>query len=139
MKNLLSAAIEFATRKHEGQFRIDGQPYIAHPLGVADLMDEMPAKVVAILHGVLEDTDTTEEDIRALGVTNDMMTALRLLTHDWEKATYEEYVAKIKGNPLARAVKLADLRYNIATIDQVPEPKRTQLRTRYLWALEFLK
>ncbi len=136
--DLLKKAIAFATEKHEGQFRIDGLPYITHPLGVAELLHDMKAKIVAVLHDVLEDTNATEEEIAALGVNEESIAALRLLTHDWNTATYEEYVENISHDPLAKAVKPADLQYNMATIDDVPEPKRTQLRTRYLTAQKFL-
>jgi GTP pyrophosphokinase/guanosine-3',5'-bis(diphosphate) 3'-pyrophosphohydrolase len=69
-KETVERAVEFASRKHEGQRRKTGEPYIVHPLWVANRLAEMnmdTATVVAgVLHDVVEDTDTTVEEIEKL-------------------------------------------------------------------------
>lgn len=77
MKELYERAHAFAERKHSGQLRKDGLPYITHPETVAAAFDYSVEKIVAILHDVLEDTDATEAEIRTLGCTDEMLEALR--------------------------------------------------------------
>lgn len=60
---------------------------------------------------MVEDTPLTFADLRERGVAPEVIEALKLLTHD-ESVPYLEYVRSLKPNPLARAVKLADLRHN---------------------------
>ena len=65
--NLLAAAFHFAYQKHEGQFRASGEPYIIHPIAVADLLHEIGASAAVIatgfLHDVVEDTEVTANEI----------------------------------------------------------------------------
>jgi GTP pyrophosphokinase/guanosine-3',5'-bis(diphosphate) 3'-pyrophosphohydrolase len=67
---LVKKAIEFADKKHSGQTRKSGEPYIVHPLAVALKLAQMkmdiPTVVAGILHDVLEDTDATEQEIKEL-------------------------------------------------------------------------
>ncbi len=64
---LLAAAFDFAFQLHEGQFRASGEPYIIHPIAVADLLRDIGASAGVIaagfLHDVVEDTDVTPEQI----------------------------------------------------------------------------
>ncbi len=66
---LLASAFDFAFQLHEGQFRASGEPYIIHPVAVADLLREIGASAAVIaagfLHDVVEDTEVTPEDIEA--------------------------------------------------------------------------
>ena len=66
---------------------------------------------MALLHDVLEDTDTTAEELLACGVTPKQLQALLLLTHAKEEP-YLAYLARVKDNPLALAVKMAELADN---------------------------
>jgi len=132
----------FAETKHRGQFRDGGKPYITHPEAVAATFDDGPEKITAILHDVLEDTDATAEEIRAMVTAGGIkpepfMEALRLMTHAPEMP-YMEYIKAIAENPIARRVKLADLKHNMSTLDELPEPCRGLLKSRYVEALEYL-
>ncbi|WP_411872473.1 RelA/SpoT family protein [Vulcanococcus limneticus] len=66
---LLAAAFDFAFQLHAGQFRASGEPYIIHPIAVADLLRDIGASAAVIaagfLHDVVEDTQVTPEDIEA--------------------------------------------------------------------------
>ena len=68
--DLLKKAIDFATKKHEGQMRKSGEPYITHPLSVAALLVEWgmdtDTVVAGVLHDTLEDTDTTLAEIEEI-------------------------------------------------------------------------
>jgi hypothetical protein len=108
---MLEAAIRIATEAHAGQRDKSGQPYITHPLRVMARVQEPAAQVVAVLHDVVEDTRTTLDDLRAAGFTDEVLDALRLVTHD-KAEPYADYVVRCMANPIARAVKLADLEDN---------------------------
>ena len=112
----LQRAIEIAVSAHKGQTRKDGSPYILHPLRLMMSVDSTVEKIVAVLHDVVEDTDVTAEQIRSEGFSEDVLEALRLVTHD-SGEPYDEYIARIRANPIARAVKLADLRDNSNTFE----------------------
>ena len=108
-------AYEFAKRQHEGQYRVSEEPYIIHPLEVAcilaDLECDTPSICAALLHDVLEDTDITVEDLTRIGISDRQIAALKLLCHD-DSVPYLEYVQAIRGDQIARKVKLADLHHN---------------------------
>lgn len=108
----IEIALELAIESHRGQIDKYGQPYILHVLGVAARCRTMEEKTVAFLHDVVEDTDTTLDDLRKLGFSERIVVAVGLLTrHKGEN--YEAFVERIAPDPLARAVKLADLEDNM--------------------------
>ena len=76
-------------------------------------VDGEEEKMTAILHDVVEDTDVTMDELRALGLPESVLTAVSLLTHDKDAVPYDDYVKNLKSNPIARAVKMADLRHNM--------------------------
>lgn len=112
MGNLpLSRALQIAMSAHEGQVDRACKPYILHPLTVAASMDTEAGFITALLHDVLEDSDYTAKDLRQAGFPAFIVEALCLLTRDKDEP-YMDYIRKIKGNNLARVVKLADLKHN---------------------------
>ena len=117
-----SKVLEFAMQKHEGQVDKSGKPYILHPIEVALSLYKESDKVVALLHDILEDTDATVEDLVALGLEDYEIEAVRLLTKP-HKEDYMHYVRRVAENPIARRVKMADLRHNmdITRLDVVTE------------------
>ncbi|RMH60267.1 MAG: HD domain-containing protein [Calditrichaeota bacterium] len=108
----LEKALRIALDAHAGQKQKNGEPYILHPLRVMMHMATMKGKVAALLHDVLEDSDWTEERLRAEGFSVDVLLAVRLLTHLPEQS-YEAYIHGLEDNPLARKIKLADLTDNM--------------------------
>ncbi len=114
----IEIALEFAMNKHKGQLDKGGAPYIGHVIRVAERVKSDEEKIVALLHDVVEDTNTTLEDIKSLGVGEEIIKAIDLLTHK-KDADYDEYIRNIAGNALAKSVKLADLADN-------SDPKRME-------------
>lgn len=111
--NLLETALAFALDVHQGQRDRAGQPYILHPLHLMSQMDTEDERLVALLHDTIEDSDRTLADLQALGLPAHVLEAIALLTHDKQAMSYEDYVARLQPNSLARKVKLADLRHNM--------------------------
>ena len=108
---MLIKALGIAIRAHHGQKDRAGKPYILHPITVALKMDTKDEFITALLHDVMEDSNYTAEDLREAGIPEHIIEALLLLTHD-KNEDYLKYVAKIKKNELAKAVKLGDLQHN---------------------------
>lgn len=104
-------ALKLCFEAHKNQTDKSGLSYVFHPFHLAEQMSDETSTVVALLHDVVEDTDYEPADLRAMGFPADVLEALALLTHDKE-TPYLDYVARIRSNPTARAVKLADLRHN---------------------------
>ena len=115
-------AIRLMFEAHKNQTDKTGLPYVFHPFHLAEQMTDEKTTVAALLHDVVEDTDMTLNDLRKMDFGDDVIAALTLLTHD-ERVPYMDYVAEIKKNPIARAVKLADLRHNsdLTRLDVVDE------------------
>lgn len=115
----LERAIEIAARAHEGARDKGGSPYILHPLRVMMRQDTDEARMAAVLHDVVEDTDITLEDLRGkAGLPEAVLRALELVTMRKDGAgenldTYEEFIERCAADPVARAVKLADLEDNL--------------------------
>ena len=134
-------AYQTAAEAHCGQVDKAGNDYINHPLTVAaQVQDDVSAVIVALLHDTVEDTALTLDDLRTkIPLTEAESEALKLLTHD-ERIPYLEYVAAIKSNPLARRVKIADLRHNsdLTRIDN-PSPKDFARVEKYRAALKLLE
>ena len=104
-------AIRLMFDAHQYQVDKSGLPYVFHPFHIAEQMQDEATTIVALLHDIVEDTDYTLEDIRAMGFSDEVCAAIDLMTHR-DGVPYMEYVRNIKSNPLAAAVKLADLLHN---------------------------
>ena len=115
-------ALCLAYEAHRGQVDKSGVPYVFHPLHLAEQMEDEDSIVAALLHDVVEDTDYSLEDLRSMGFPEKALEAVALLTHD-PAEPYLSYVARVKENPVARRVKLADLRHNsdLGRIDRVTQ------------------
>ena len=98
---------------HKDDVDKGGYPYVMHPFFLAFQMDEENAVCVALLHDVIEDHGDkyTFEKLKEEGFNEEIITALKLLTHD-KAVPYMDYVKEIGKNELARKVKIADLKHN---------------------------
>ena len=130
-------AMRLCYEAHHGQTDKAGVPYVFHPFHLAEQMTDEDSAVAALLHDVAEDTEYTLEDLAAMGFSARVLEALRLLTHD-PSVPYLEYVASLKGNPIARAVKLADLAHNSDPTRLPPELRNPEREERYRRAMELL-
>ncbi|WP_054738816.1 HD domain-containing protein [Cellulosilyticum ruminicola] len=111
----LRMALELAYEKHKDQVDKSGKPYFLHPIYVAyNEHIKGKAKIVAILHDIIEDTDVTEEMLLEMGFDKDIVEAIVLLTRD-KAVDYFSYVRQIRdsNNPYAYWVKLSDLENNM--------------------------
>ena len=89
---LTKKAMKLAYRAHCGQADKSGVPYIYHPIHLAEQMTDEYSNVVALLHDVVEDTSVTFDDLEREGYPEEVLSALKLLTHD-EAVPYLDYVA----------------------------------------------
>lgn len=130
----------YAEQKHAGQVDKAGRPYLEHVLHVAARVEGDTAKIVAMLHDVLEDTDATVDELRALGADDEVIEALSLLRHK-HGIPYVEYITALARHPLARVVKLADIADNSdeARLALLPERTRDRLVCKYQQALQILQ
>ena len=103
-------AMIIAYNAHMGQVDKSGIPYIYHPIHLAEHLRKEEECIVAILHDVVEDTKITFEQLEK-EFPEEIIAALKLLTHD-DSVEYMDYIRKLKNNPIARNVKLADLKHN---------------------------
>ena len=137
--NLLEQAISIATQAHAGQVRKDGSPYILHPLHVMLQMESEVEQITAVLHDVVEDTRVSLAELEAQGMPPAALEAIELLTHEAD-VPYERYILALKANPIARRVKLADLKHNmdIAALPALTDQDVARLR-RYGRAWQLLR
>jgi (p)ppGpp synthase/HD superfamily hydrolase len=137
--DLTKKAMKLAYKAHQKQKDRSGLPYVLHPLHLAEQMDTEETTVAALLHDVAEDTDYTLEDLRREGFPETVLEALALLTHD-PAVPYLDYVRALKDNPIARAVKLADLAHNsdLSRLSKVSEKDLARVE-KYRKAMEILR
>lgn len=109
----LQRAIEIATEAHKGQFDKAGKEYIGHPLRVMEMGNTEDEKIVGVLHDVIEDTDWTFEKLAEEGFSKEIVSALRCVTKLSENENYDDFIERVKKNPLAVAVKINDLTDNM--------------------------
>jgi (p)ppGpp synthase/HD superfamily hydrolase len=110
---LLGKVLVLATNAHAGQFDRGGKPYILHPLKVMHYLktDDEELQCIALLHDVIEDTDTSWKDLEAIGCTARVIAGVRVLTK-MPGQTYDEYKNEVFANFDAMRVKSCDLRHN---------------------------
>ncbi len=135
---LTKKAMKITYAAHAGQTDKTGIPYIYHPMHLAEQMETEATVCAALLHDVVEDTDMTFADLEQEGFPPEVIAALKLLTHD-PAVPYMDYVRTIMQNPIAAAVKLADLRHNsdLTRMDTIDE-KALQRTEKYKNAIALL-
>ncbi len=135
---LTKKAMQIAYAAHHGQTDKVGVPYIFHPMAVAQNMPDEYTTCAALLHDVVEDTAITINDLRQWGIPEEVLSALQLLTHD-QSVPYFTYVKAVRQNPIAKAVKLADLAHNsdVSRLDRVDERALLRLE-KYREAIRLL-
>lgn len=135
-------ALNFATQKHKGQKRIGGDDYISHPIAVCEMVKSqgygVDFQITALFHDLLEDTNTTENEILEYG-NQSVLTAVKLLTKE-KGCDMQKYIDGIKSNQIAFVVKSADRLHNLqsALVTDV-EFKRKYILETVDWYLDFSK
>ena len=108
---LINKAIDIAYSAHQGQRDKSGRPYFLHPVIVASQMSNEYETCTALLHDVIEDTNITLAELEKI-FPSEITQAVNILTHK-DGVDYLDYIREIKRNPIARKVKLADLKHNM--------------------------
>lgn len=136
--DLVKKACDIMYEAHRDDRDKGGYPYVFHPFFLAAQMDDETATCVALLHDVIEDHGDRYSfaDLAEAGFTEEILSALRLLTHA-KGIPYMDYVKKIAQNPIAAKVKIADLRHNL-DVRRVGGERPKKYDT-YIEALTFLE
>ncbi|HXT68509.1 MAG TPA: bifunctional (p)ppGpp synthetase/guanosine-3',5'-bis(diphosphate) 3'-pyrophosphohydrolase [Vicinamibacterales bacterium] len=146
---LLRRAYVFSAYEHKGQVRRSGEPYLVHPLEVADLLADMRLDAVAIaaglLHDIVEDTPNTIERVRELfgeqvahvveGVTK--LSGLQFASSEERQAeSFRKMLLAMVDDIRVILVKLADRLHNMRTLHHLPEERRVRIaqETRDIYA-----
>jgi GTP pyrophosphokinase len=146
---LLRRAYVFSAFEHRGQVRHSGEPYLIHPLAVADVLADMKLDAVAVaaglLHDVVEDTLTTIDRIQELfgpevahvveGVTK--ISAIPFLsTEERQAENFRKMLLAMVDDIRVILVKLADRLHNMRTLNHLPEERRAVIaqETRDIYA-----
>lgn len=110
---MLARAMAFAAQKHQSQFDKAGRPYFLHCCKVMHYLksDDDELSAIAVLHDVVEDTDATYQDLRAIGLSERIIEGVRSMTKQ-PGQTPDEYLQQVLSNPDSVCVKMADLRHN---------------------------
>ena len=135
---LYDKALQIAVRAHKGQKDKAGHDYILHPIRVSERCDDPRAKIVALLHDTIEDTDVTADYLREEGFTEEIVEALLAVTRR-EGEEYDDYVRRAAQNELGRMVKRADLEDNM-DIRRLPEltDRDVERLRKYLRAWQYI-
>ena len=135
---LLELALSIATEAHRGQFDKVGIDYIEHPIFIASQVDSEEEKAVALLHDVIEDSPVTAEELLNAGLPETVVTAVQILSKK-KGQDYQTYLKTVKSNPLARAVKLADLKHNsdLLRLETITDKDLERLE-KYKKAIDYL-
>ena len=135
---LTTKAMIIAYNSHKNQVDRAGVPYIYHPIHLAEQMDTETECIVALLHDVVEDTDVTFANLEKY-FSKEIIDILKLLTHD-KSIDYLDYIQKIKDNPIAKKIKIADIIHNSdeTRLDKIT-PKDIIRRNKYQKALMLLE
>ncbi|MEZ5319751.1 MAG: bifunctional (p)ppGpp synthetase/guanosine-3',5'-bis(diphosphate) 3'-pyrophosphohydrolase [Vicinamibacterales bacterium] len=146
---LLRRAYVFSAYEHKGQVRRSGEPYLVHPLEVADILADLRLDVVAIaaglLHDIVEDTPNSIEKVRELfgdqvahvveGVTK--LSGLQFASSEERQAeSFRKMLLAMVDDIRVILVKLADRLHNMRTLQHMPEDRRIRIaqETRDVYA-----
>lgn len=111
---LVRRACQIMYDAHKEDVDNGGYPYVFHPFYLATQMDTEQEICVAMLHDVVEDHDDkySFEYLQEQGFTEEIIDAIKLLTHK-KGVDYMDYIKLLSVNPIARKVKMADLKHNM--------------------------
>ena len=139
----LEKAIQIAVSAHQGQKDKAGAIYILHPLRLMLRMETEEERVAAVLHDVIEDTSWTLTDLRKEGFSENVIKTVDYLSRR-QSETFEEYIDRLKNDPMARKIKIADLEDNmdlkrLGSLTQIKTKKLAQLHNSWVLLKEIDK
>ena len=139
MEQLLAKAVTIALEAHKGATDKAGMPYAGHVMRVMQAGRTIDEKIAGVLHDIVEDTPWTFEALLAEGFPTHIVDALRCVTKLHDDEPYEEFIQRVKNNPLAVAVKINDLTDNmdIRRLSELTDKDVQRLR-KYLQAYRLL-
>lgn len=131
-------AYALAKKAHLGQKDKGGNDYIEHPKAVASMMDTDIERAVAYLHDVVEDTKISFDDLKEYGFPNQIIEAVKALTKQ-KNESYDVYIDRVIRNPIAKKVKLADMKHN-SDITRIKNPSQKDYDRcqKYLDKIQYL-
>lgn len=135
---LYDLALKTAIRAHDGQKDKSGRSYIMHPIRVAERCQGMKAKIVALLHDCIEDTNVTPDYLHHLGFPEEIVNGVMSVTRG-ERESYEDFIKRAGKHPLGKEVKLADLADNldVRRLKEITDADISRMR-KYLKAWHYL-
>ncbi|MBR4210965.1 MAG: bifunctional (p)ppGpp synthetase/guanosine-3',5'-bis(diphosphate) 3'-pyrophosphohydrolase [Oscillibacter sp.] len=136
---LIRGAYEFAEKEHRGQLRKSGEPYIIHPIAVAQIVAELKldseSLAAALLHDVIEDTPATHEDVARLfsPTVADIVEGVSKLTRiqydtveDEQMENFRKMLMAMNQDMRVIIIKICDRLHNMRTMDFQPPAKQRQ-------------
>ena len=144
---IFGLAMEQAINDHFEQTRDDGSPYCFHPIAVMTKVKSPEAKIVALLHDILEDCYKTDESrdrevSRMTHTYGSYITKIVLILTRRDGEDYQTYIERVKKDPLATEVKIADLHHNLETLhvdEWTSKDERFRKFCKYQNALQYLQ
>ena len=135
---LYDRALQIAIQAHREQKDKSGREYIMHPIRVAERCKDPRAKIVALLHDTIEDTNVTAEYLRCEGFPDEIINGVLSVTKR-EGETYDDFVRRAAENVIGREVKIADLEDNmdIRRLKEITAEDVARLQ-KYLRAWQYL-
>lgn len=129
----------FACAKHEGQVDKIGFPYWNHLDRVARQFEMEDYRIIAYLHDILEDTETTIDDLINLGIPWKIVEIINILTHK-KNEPYENYIQRVSKDSIAREIKFVDIYDNLDPnrLNRLDSATKNRLLRKYGKALEIL-
>ena len=135
---LYDLALKIAIHAHGGKKDKAGREYVMHPIRVAERCKDPRAKIVALLHDTIEDTEVTAEFLLGEGFPEEIVNGILSVTKR-KGETYDDFVHRAATNAIGREVKIADLEDNmdIRRLREITDKDAERLR-KYLRAWQFL-
>ena len=155
--NLIGKAMDLAATKFNGKTDKGGNSYIDHLISVEQSVElERNRKVhdknsslslfydkacvVALLHDIFEDTDTTEDELRQIGCDDEIINAIKSVTRRNDEKYYFDFILRASKNDIGRIVKIYDIENNmdITRLNTFNEADKNRLN-KYWYSWKFLK
>ncbi|MDL2285918.1 hypothetical protein LJC24_00570 [Desulfococcaceae bacterium OttesenSCG-928-F15] len=139
LNELYELAKQISKKNRTGQAGKDENLYVNHPMNPANSLENTEHKIVALLYNIFEDKGVTVDDMRSYGFTDRIINSICILTKK-NSMSYEKYLASVKTDSNACAVKMADLKHRI-DVCKIPDPSEKDLEQieKYKKALQFLE